>query len=238
MGCRGPKVQILSPRPFKEVMGLEVGLSISALAVSFLALAMSYLGFRFEWTKPFDLRCLIKAVIWQPAPGGRTDAPFSLLLSVVFQNKGAVNGVIDAAYIDLVPVDNPKNLRFRLDAFMLVDVNEVLLKSGKSDEEQRSAIRGLGSTVYLSKYEAKDLGILFSFPPIDAKRYQSFGKPSLLKEQTGKFNVELACCVKDVWAVYDIYKALDMTVYASVSKPTIFINGGIFDKAPGAISNS
>lgn len=215
---------------------MELTLSIIALVMASVALGVSALTYWRDWRKPLKLDCTIRGIIWSPPLGGRTDTPFSLILALVMRNQGAQQGFIQAAYIQLLSLETPQR-EFRLEALATVDTNLVIQMARSEDEaEKAKALLGIGGFIQFGKYEMKELGIHFAWPPSDAARYEMFAKPFTL--EPGDYDLELWCCVNNGWDCYARYPgaSLQQAILDTVSGGELVINmfGGIYDTAPGA----
>ncbi|MBI4200690.1 MAG: hypothetical protein HY531_00190 [Chloroflexi bacterium] len=210
-------------------------LSGIAVLISLAAFSISLYTFWLEWKAAFKLRCRICGVLWQPPAGGRPDTPFSIILPLVIWNGGARPGFVQASYIRLLGSSPP--VEFRLEAIVTVDTTTVIQTAASTDESQKAlALRSIGGLVQLGKYEIKELGVHFTFPPLDAKRYHIFAQPSKIKP--GDYRLEFWCCVADEWACYDVDPVVtvreEMLESARKGETVINLSGAIYDTAPGA----
>lgn|GEM_PF-4537696 len=214
---------------------MELLFSVIAIALSIFALGITYFTFWLDWLKPFRLKCVIRGVLWYPSAGGRTDTPFSIILPLVIENTGAKPGIVQAAFIRLFK--SSPSQEFRLDAMVTVDVNLTVQLASAADEAQKAqALRGIGGFIQLGRYEVKELGIHFTFPPINAKRYQMFTQPSQIAP--GDYQLELWFCVGDRWACYAkdpvVTFRKEILQFIEAGTPVINLSGAIYDTAPGA----
>ena len=205
------------------------------MTIALAALSVSFFTFRLEWRKPFRLTCTIRGLVWYPPSEGRPGNPFSIILPIVLRNLGARPGIVEAAYIRLLR-SSPLQ-EFRLEALFTVDtILAIQLAGAKDHSEAAKALRGIGAFVQLGKYEAKEIGIHFVFPPEDAKRYTLFTNPT--KFTPGDYRLELWCCIEGRWSLYaedPVATMRDIQLEAArVGQPTVNISGAIYDTAPGA----
>lgn len=210
-------------------------MSIAAVIVAVVALVVSLATFWLEWWKPFRMTATLRGILWQAPAGGRPDTPFSIILPLVLQNWGARPGVVQTSYIRLLPSSSKRE--FRLEAIVVVDPNEVIqLATAPTEEQKAGALQGIGSVIQLGKYEVKELGVHFTVPPIDAKRYQLFAPPKDFP--LGDYRLEFWCCVNGGWRCYAVAPVVtvrrEMLQSIKAGRPVINLSGAIYDTAPGA----
>lgn len=215
---------------------MELILSLFALLIAITAIAMSVFAFWLDWRKAFKLQCTIRGVILYPPLEGLSDTPLSLILPLVLRNEGARPGVIQAAYVRLLTLENPQR-EYRLEALVTVDTNLVLQMASAEDQaEKAKALLGIGAFIQIGKYELKEIGIHFAWPPVDAKRYYMFAQPVTLTPED--YKLELWCCIQNRWGCYaqdPVVKVRSEMLHATKSgKPSINLSGGIYDTAPSA----
>ena len=206
---------------------------VLALIISLSALTVSFLTFYFEWHKPFSLVATMRGQILYPPlhPG----TPFSIIMPIVFRNTGARTGSVEAAYIRLW--NESSSLEYRLEAMTTVDtIRAIQLVGVIKEPEGAEALKSLTGFVHLGKYEATEVGVHFTFPPADAKRYTMFSDPGTII--LGDYQLELWCLVGGRWGCYAANPVFTLRAEqvreALEGRPSINFYGGIYDTAPGA----
>lgn len=174
-------------------------LSLAAISISGIALAISMFILCKQHLKPFRLWCRFQSSVFDGLD--YKGQGFHIVLPITVANGGARPGVITNWAVYLRKMDNPKEV-FVFHGAGSVDVATLIDALRKGDASSAKILQGGNPVMRLGGGEQRDIGIVFVAPEVGRyTKTESQGFRPTAQLSKGKYDLELWCFVRK-WARY------------------------------------